>query len=643
MKKQLLAIAFLATGIASAQTWSQNFSSATVPGLPAGWMQNNVDGLTPNSSIASYNFGTNAGVTRDVTASFALPSMYSKCLITTSRYNPAGTSNDYVITPQFNVPANAVFNWDVTSFDPTSTGFYELRISTAGTVAADFLANPALFTIAGEFYGPDAWLTRGVSLSAYAGQNVYLAIRDVGNNRWQTAYDNMAVTVPANAQDGSITQIAALTRYTVGAFTQPISATLQQFGYAGATSAVVNYKVNNSATVTQTITLSPSMNYYQTATVNFTTPANFALGTNNVKVWVSHLNSITEVAHSNDTAYATVYVASAAKVRNALVEEFTSSTCVPCQNLNVTFDPMLNSNTPNTGGQVNVVKYQMNWPSPGNDPSYNNHGYQRRLFYGVTGIPDAWTNGRTNMSAHSQAEVNAAKAETAWADITASITVVGTQVTGNATVTPAVTVSGSSPLRTFQAFTQAFYNYPGASTTQKNYYHSERVMFPDGDGSATAVNTTDGTPFNVTTGAHNALFSATPAQMSNDFWGSITTVSFEYVVWVQDIVSGHILNSGSATYVNTTGLVKLEKDSKIAVYPNPAKDFAVVGIKVDANTTAEINIYDVTGKLVYNKSGEVTAGQNEIRLNTSEWATGTYNVIVTTSEGTLKDKLIVTK
>lgn len=46
MKKQLLAIAILAGGMASAQTWSQNFSSATPPGLPAGWMQNNADGLT---------------------------------------------------------------------------------------------------------------------------------------------------------------------------------------------------------------------------------------------------------------------------------------------------------------------------------------------------------------------------------------------------------------------------------------------------------------------------------------------------------------------------------------------------------------------------------------------------------------------
>jgi hypothetical protein len=136
MKKQLLALALLTAGMAGAQTWTQNFASATPPGLPAGWMQNNVDGLTTSTAIATYSFGTNAGVTKNITSQFGFPASFGNALITTSKYNPTGTSNDWVISPQFTVPANAVFNWQACSFDPSLMNSYEIRISTAGTVAA---------------------------------------------------------------------------------------------------------------------------------------------------------------------------------------------------------------------------------------------------------------------------------------------------------------------------------------------------------------------------------------------------------------------------------------------------------------------------------------------------------------------------
>ena len=80
--------------------------------------------------------------------------------------------------------------------------------------------------------------------------------------------------------------------------------------------------------------------------------------------------------------------------RNCLIEEFTSSTCAPCASFNSTFDPFIASiNVNNQSSNFNIIKYQMNWPSPGNDASYNAHGNVRRGYYGVSGIPDHYTNG----------------------------------------------------------------------------------------------------------------------------------------------------------------------------------------------------------------------------------------------------------
>jgi hypothetical protein len=115
-------------------------------------------------------------------------------------------------------------------------------------------------------------------------------------------------------------------------------------------------------------------------------------------------------------------------------------------------------------------------------------------------------------------------------------------------------------------------------------------------------------------------------------------------VFFQDEITGQVLQSGSASYAVPMGLVQLSKDSRIGVYPNPAKDFAVVGIRLNTNSNVDILIYDVTGKLVYtNKGAQVKQGEQEIRINTSEFANGTYNLIVATNEGTLKDKLIINK
>ena len=628
MKKQLLAIAFLASSVASAQ-WTENFNAATGSLIPVGWFQNNVDGLTPNSSIAAYNFGTNAGVTRNVTTAFGLHSSHANVLVTTSKYTSAGTSNDWVISPNFLVPANAVFSWDATSFDPTATGSYELRISTTGTTVANF--STVLFSIAGEIYNPGDAATagftqRGVSLGAYAGQNVHLAIHDISNDKWQIAYDNFACSVPANQHDGSVLTVNGLTRYMVGAGNQNVSATIKQLGYGTATTAWMNYKVNNSATVSQTIALAPSLGYYGTQNVAFTTPAALTLGTNKVKVWISGMNTSSEVNVANDTAVQYVYVASQSVTINALIEEFTSSTCGPCASLNSSFDPLLTSNNVNVAGSnLNAVKYQVNWPSPGNDPSYNPDVLARRTYYNVNSAPTVLYNGTAGSG--NQTNINIAKMAPAYANITPTISYNAGAVTANATITPFVTIPSASPIKVYQALVQSFYNYPGASTSQKDYKHAMRSMYPS---AGTTYTTTDGTPFNVTfnhTLAYGSTASGTPGQGTTNFWTSTGSFVYEYVVWLQDAVTRQVLQSGSAftsSVVVPSSIKEYSNGGSIGIYPNPAKDFAVVGIKLDSNSPVDISIIDVTGKLVYtNKSDEVMAGASEIRINTSEFATGT--------------------
>lgn len=629
MKKQLLAIAMLGAGFVNAQSFTQNFSAPTPPALPAGWMQNNVDGLTVASQLSAYNFGTNAWVTRDLQ-----DGVYGKVAVSTSWYNPVGASNDWLITPNFTVPAGAFLDWDVLAPDPQFPDGYQVLLSTTGTLVANFTTT--LFTTAAE---ASTWTHRTISLNTYSNQAVHIAYRNSSNDKYLLFVDNIKVAVPP-ANDGNVVNIANLTRYMVGAGNQAITGTFKSLGVNTVTNATMNYKVNNGAVVTQTMTFAPTLTYNATGPYSFTTQANLPLGVNRIKVWVTQVNGVNETNLLNDTAYATVYVASQSVLRNALIEEFSSSTCGPCASLNQTFDPLLNTNAPNTGGRVNVIKNQVNWPSPGNDPSYNPDAASRVTYYAINAAPTAITNGTLEMSNHNQAEIDAAKAIPALATITATLTKTGSQLTGSASVTPYVGIPSASPLRVHQVLLQDFYNYPGAVTSQKDYYHIQRKMFPDPTGAP--FTPVDGVAQNVSF-THTITTAVTPAQGSYDFWSG-TFIKYEYVVFVQDAVSNDILQSGSAFFQTPNGVVEFEKESKIGVYPNPAKDFAVVGIKLENNSMVDIMIYDVTGKLVYGNAGaQVNAGPNEIRINTSEFATGTYNIVVNTNEGTLTQKLVVVK
>ncbi len=629
MKNQFTILMMLCSSIAFSQSWSENFNGVTPTALPSGWTQNNVDGLTVSSSVSAFNFGTNAWVSSAVTA---LPDMAShvKVVASTSWYTPAGTSNDWLITPKFNVPAGAYLKWDGVTRNASYPDGYLVKISTTDANTSSFTTT--LNTVLAE---NNFWTTRGLSLNAYAGKDVYIAFVNNSNDKLILALDNISVYVPP-ATDGSTKAITGLKTYTA-LTTQTIAGTFRSFGSATATNVDLSYSVNNGTVVSQNFPLSPGLTWGNEANFSFTTSGTFTPGKNIVKVWVQAVNGSNETIKDNDTATAVVYVATKGVQRNALIEEFTSSTCGPCATLNVTFDPLLNNNNPNMGGTFNVIKYQANWPSPGNDPSYNADSRARINYYEVTGIPNAFMNGAP-MNNHAQADIDNGKAQPAFADITASLSNNGAAITGNATITPHVTMPDANRLVVHQVLLQNHYTFPGAVTSQKEYYHVMRKMFPGPDGSP--VTTVSGTAQTFSFN-HTVTTAVTPAQNSFDFWND-ASLMYEYVVFIQDNISKDILQSGSARL--TVGLVELKENEEVGVSPNPAADWAAIGVKLNAPSAVNLFIYDLTGKLVYAQTGaSLDAGKHEIKINTQSFDAGLYQIRIQTEKGVLTEKLVIAK
>ena len=72
-----------------------------------------------------------------------------------------------------------------------------------------------------------------------------------------------------------------------------------------------------------------------------------------------------------------------------------------------------------------------------------------------------------------------------------------------------------------------------------------------------------------------------------------------------------------------------------SVYPNPAKDKAIISIALKKNEQANIRIYDAQGQLVdmLQTVTAVTAGMQQIPYNVKNSRPGIYNVVVTTNSG----------
>ncbi|MEZ5047304.1 MAG: T9SS type A sorting domain-containing protein [Chitinophagaceae bacterium] len=631
MKKLLLSVfsaLLLSTNANSQIIWQEDFETTTGTAIPATMSQ------TTLATDGGFKSGTGASLS---STSFDIPE-HTRILATNDDGCNCNKSADILNTPSFSLTgfsSNVYLQFDALYYKGTYNNVPETAEVLYSTNGGTTWTSLYTFNT-----GSASWQTIAVPLTPVLGQaNVQLAFKynDGGDWLFGLALDNIKVLVPPS-KDVAVTNAYPTGRYIP---TNPqFQARFTTFGLDPVSSVTLMYQMGASAPVSQTFNFATPLNFTNSQLVTFNPAALTPGAQNNFKVWVTNINGTgPDAVNYNDTATYTgqVNVAFQTTNRNVLVEEFTSSTCAPCASLNVTFDPLLEANTPNTGGQFNVVKYQMNWPAPGNDPSYNPDGATRRAFYGVNGIPFVVLNGTSSMPSKTQGAIDSAKAIPAFANIVASVTRSGTTYTGTATVTPYVTIASGSNLVLYQSFNQKFYNYPGATTSQKEYHHAMRKMMPNGNGKAFS-SVTNGTPINESA---NYTFNtvATPTQGSYDMW-STTEGKVEYVVFLQDTVSGEILQSASGNI--SVGIVELEDNQSIGTYPNPANEYVVIATKLKEEMNISLSIIDMNGRVVYRKENStLKAGQQELTVDTKSFATGAYQIVIQTPKGNLYDKMII--
>jgi len=248
--RALAALALLAGLLAPARAetvvFSEDFGTSASGGDPAncdtglsqGWTLYNVDGLTPDPNSAA-GWVTDAWVVDG-----SIFTMGNCAAVSTSWYAPAGTADDWLVTPAIAVPTvHPKLRFRARAQDASFRDGYEVRWATANSVAA-LSANLPLLTVAEE---DGAWTAHEIDLSALGGQTVYLAFRNHSNDKFALLVDDVqVVSVPQHDAQvaAALRPHASLLRLPQGqAMPLQLGATVRNGGAAAVTNAVVTAQV----------------------------------------------------------------------------------------------------------------------------------------------------------------------------------------------------------------------------------------------------------------------------------------------------------------------------------------------------------------------------------------------------------------
>jgi hypothetical protein len=126
---------------------------------------------------------------------------------------------------------------------------------------------------------------------------------------------------------------------------------------------------------------------------------------------------------------------------------------------------------------------------------------------------------------------------------------------------------------------------------------------------------------------------STTSTLSTDFV-ALTTAPVGSILYLDDL---SFYGSVAA------GIESIDELLQVSTYPNPSSDLVNISFVQKAAGAGQLMIRDLTGKLIYQQTIELTAGKNEIPVTTKDWESGMYLYQINTPEGIVNRSLSVIK
>lgn len=408
-----------------------------------------------------------------------------------------------------------------------------------------------------------------------------------------------------------------------------VTADIENRGSATITSMDVNYRIDNGATITASLT---GLNIVPCASYSISHPTSWnpaMSGAYNVDVWASNLNGNPDGNPSDDMVSGSVTVATAFTQRLPLYETFTSSTCGPCEPANALLESLFND--PSNDGKFTSIKYQMSWPGSG-DPYFTDEGAAVRNNYGINTIPRLEVDGGWDQNANNvtQALVDQWASIPSFVELDVTYSQWGQTIQANVTIDPLESINSNNLVLQVAVIEHTTYNN-AKSNGETEFFNVMKKMMPDENG--TAIPALVGGQQQNYTLSHEFQGSYTLPPNATAPINHATEHSVEefsdlgIIAWIQDTQTLEVLQSTTGTVavgINENG--DLFGQGKI--YPNPVVETATLVFNTTESVTdLLVRIYDTTGKLVSESNeGAFTSGRNQIQLNTEGMNNGLYIV-----------------
>ncbi len=626
MRKTLLTLGMsvLLIQAIDAQIFSENFEGVPLTSgtgnLPANWVQYNVDGLTPAANV---NFmGSDAWKVRSVNN--------TKAAISTSWYNPAGTSNDWMVTPSISIPAsgNIFLKFKEYAPDAAYPDGYQVYISTTGNTVADFTGTAALTVAAAN---SNELTTKLVDLSAYLGQTIYIAFRNNSNDKFLLYIDDVEVLDLPN-YDAKL-EAVSIPRYGVINTNSNLVMRVTNMGAQTITSLSVDWNDGTAHTATISglnITAGNSANVTHTTPVNYST-----IEEKTINVTINQVNANADANPGDNTGSALFNSTSSAPARGVLIEEGTGTWCGWCPRGAVAMDYMYSNYA--SQGFIGVAVHNQ-------DPMMVSEYDSGADFSGFPGCnADRFYLDMGVSQANFIALFNARKAVPAPVGITCNASVSNDVLTvpvdakfvtkfANGSFRLAAIVVENGVKGTGSGYSQTNYYAGGANGAMGGYQN-----LPDPVPAAQMVYDHVG---RALLGGYNGQSGSVPAVVNDGTSASHTFTwtipattnksNLKVVAIVIDNSNGEVVNALEVVPSGITSNEEAATAFEFNVFPNPTTD--VLNVSFDMNDASVLNVLDINGKIVMSK--DIKGMDNMVNVPVSTLAAGTYFISISNKDVT---------
>jgi hypothetical protein len=628
-------LSLAALSSANAQTaLSEDFNSTTGTALPTGWSQKNLDALPLSTQLGAFgtSMGTNAWISRGTT---------DRIVSSTSYYAPPGTSNDWLVSPQINIPANNYWCvFQAQTQDASYLDGFVVKLSTTDTAIASFtttlLTVPAATT---------AWEYYAVNLAAYSGQNVRIAIINNSNDKFILNIDNFSVKV-LPAKDAAVTNLtpgsetrASFT--TVGGAGITLAGTIFNYGATPITSMDIKWS-DGGAPNNQTLT---ALNIlpYQSATFQHSTAATFtAVSSKAIRLWSALAG---DTNPTNDSARTDVGSYTDKPAYKITFEEGTGTWCGWCPRGAVYMDSMEKMN----GDKTNLIAVH------NGDPMVV-AAYDAGIGGLIGGYPSCVANREAELDPSNMfSYFNTHKDDYGYGTVELTGSVAGTALSCTGKFTPSGNLKGN--YRMAFVVTEDAVTGTAAGYNQANYYSGgTNVLVGNGVNWQTLPNPVLAANMRYDHVARHIAdgFTGTPSSLPTPMTaGTAYTKNFTYTLpsasraWLTKahlmIVNqdyGFIANAATMQLVLNASAVVKEVEG-MAFYPNPATTIVNFDITALTGTEAHIVITNSNGQVVSDVTTSLVQGSNKQQVNVANLANGVYNATLITNSGKVSAPLSI--